>query len=62
MESQIILGRTKIAIITEYTIVAAVIIPKFRTKGIGDKNNTAKPQTVVSPDIRIADPVSLIVD
>jgi len=42
--------------------VAAVIIPKFLTNGIGDKNNTAKPQTVVSPEIKIAQPVSLIVD
>ena len=46
----------------EYTIVAAVIIPKFLTKGIGDKNKTAKPETVVRPEINIAEPVSFIVD
>ena len=58
---QIRLGRTKIAIITEYTIVAAVIIPKFRTRGIGERNSTAKPQIVVRPEINKAEPVRSIV-
>ncbi|SVE50817.1 uncharacterized protein METZ01_LOCUS503671 [marine metagenome] len=61
MEVQIRLGKTKIAIVTEYMIVAAVMIPKFLTRGIGDRNRTAKPQTVVRPEISNADPVRSIV-
>ena len=41
--------------------MAAVIIPKFRTRGMGDRNRTVKPQTVVRPEISNAEPVRLIV-
>ena len=60
-EVHIILGRTKIAITIEYSIVAAVIIPKLLTNGIGDNNRTPKPHIVVRPEISIAEPVNLIV-
>ena len=41
--------------------MAAVIIPKFRTKGIGERNRTANPDTVVKPEIKRAEPVLTIV-
>ena len=37
------------------------MIPKLRTKGMGERNRTANPETVVKPDISKAEPVLTMV-
>ena len=37
------------------------MIPKLRTRGIGERNRTANPETVVKPEISNAEPVLTIV-